>query len=168
MRRILVDAARARGAYKRARRGRDQAEHRRRTGPIAQTRSLDQSILALHDALEEFSKMAPRQAQVVELRYFGGMSVEEIAEFMKISPRTVERDWDFAKAWLKRELSQLAQCVAAVAGYFLKASSHLNGSISGTTLTSVVNLNGVFPGPGYTSSMKEAVNPFGGFVTLAV
>ena len=66
----------------------------------------DDSIVALHETLEEFSKIAPRQAKVVELRYFGGMSVEEIAEVMKTSTRTIERDWEFARAWLKRELSR--------------------------------------------------------------
>jgi RNA polymerase sigma factor (TIGR02999 family) len=66
----------------------------------------DESIVAFHETLEEFSKIAPRQAKVVELRYFGGMSVEEIAEVMKTSTRTIERDWEFARAWLKRELSR--------------------------------------------------------------
>ena len=50
-------------------------------------------------------KWRPRQARVVELRYFGGLSVEDISEVMKISTRTVDRDWEFAKAWLKREIS---------------------------------------------------------------
>jgi DNA-directed RNA polymerase specialized sigma24 family protein len=49
--------------------------------------------------------MAPRQAKVVELRYFGGLTEEEIEAALKISPRTIRRDWDFAKAWLLRELS---------------------------------------------------------------
>ena len=66
----------------------------------------DASILALDDALEEFAEIAPRQAKVVELRYFGGLSEEEIVEVLKISPRTVRRDWDFAKAWLMRELNR--------------------------------------------------------------
>ena len=63
------------------------------------------AILALHDALEAFTQIAPRQSRVVELRYFGGLSVEETAEVMKISQRTVMRDWDFAKAWLARACS---------------------------------------------------------------
>ena len=62
------------------------------------------SLVALDEALEAFAKLAPRQAQVVELRYFGGLSEGEIAEVLKTSPRTVRRDWDFAKSWLKREL----------------------------------------------------------------
>jgi RNA polymerase sigma factor (TIGR02999 family) len=101
MRRILVDAARARGALKR--------------GGGALTVDLDhaalltsephRSILALDEALTAFSEIAPRQAKVVELRYFGGLTEEEIVAALKISPRTVRRDWDLAKAWLLRELS---------------------------------------------------------------
>ena len=62
-------------------------------------------ILALDDALTALSQIAPRQAKVVELRYFGGMSEDETAEVLKRSPRTVRRDWQFAKAWLQHELS---------------------------------------------------------------
>ena len=68
----------------------------------------DRSILALDEALTEFSRVAPRQAKVVELRYFGGLTEEEIAPVMKISPRTARRDWHIAKAWLLRELSHTA------------------------------------------------------------
>jgi RNA polymerase sigma factor (TIGR02999 family) len=102
MRRILVDAARARGS-------------RRRDG-IPPKVNLDESavlspathrsILALDEALTAFSLVAPRQAKVVELRYFGGLTEEEIEAAMKISPRTIRRDWDFAKAWLLRELKR--------------------------------------------------------------
>jgi RNA polymerase sigma factor (TIGR02999 family) len=101
MRRILVDAARARGAQKR--------------GGVAPKLNLDEtaiispapdrSILALDDALTAFSQVAPRQARVVELRYFGGLTEEEIAEVMDITSRTVRRDWEFARVWLARELS---------------------------------------------------------------
>jgi RNA polymerase sigma factor (sigma-70 family) len=62
------------------------------------------SLVAVDDAREAFAKQAPRQAQVVELRYFGGLGEGEIAEVLKTSPRTVRRDWDFARSWLKREL----------------------------------------------------------------
>jgi DNA-directed RNA polymerase specialized sigma24 family protein len=65
----------------------------------------DQSVIALDDALTAFSQIAPRQAKVVELRYFGGLTEEEIVAVLKISARTVKRDWDLAKAWLLRELS---------------------------------------------------------------
>lgn len=57
------------------------------------------------DARAAFAKVTPRQARVVELRYFGGLSEEEVAEVMKTSPRTVRRDGQFAKAWLQNELS---------------------------------------------------------------
>ena len=101
MRRILVDAARTHGS-------------RRRDGiPLkvnldesaVLSPAPDRSILALDEALTAFSQVAPRQAKVVELRYFGGLTEEEIVAALKISPRTVRRDWDFAKAWLLRELS---------------------------------------------------------------
>lgn len=102
MRRILVDAARARRSQKR--------------GGVALQVNLDEtalvsaspgrSILALDEALTSFSQIAPRQAQVVELRYFGGLTEEEIVSALKISPRTVRRDWDFARAWLLRELNR--------------------------------------------------------------
>jgi RNA polymerase sigma factor (TIGR02999 family) len=101
MRRILVDAARARGAHKR---GGDALKVN-----LDETALLsgipNRSILALDEALIAFSQVAPRQAKVVELRYFGGLNEEEIVAALKISPRTVRRDWDLAKAWLLRELS---------------------------------------------------------------
>ena len=102
MRRILVDAARARASMKRG-------------GPapkvnIDETAVLspapDRSILALDEALTALSRLAPRQARVVELRYFGGLTEEEIVAVLEVSPRTVRRDWDFAKAWLSRELKR--------------------------------------------------------------
>ena len=102
MRRILVDAARARGSHKR--------------GGIAEKVNLDEtamlsaapdrSILALDEALTAFSQVAPRQAKVVELRYFGGLTEEEIVVAMKISLSTVRRDWNLARAWLLQELSR--------------------------------------------------------------
>jgi RNA polymerase sigma factor (sigma-70 family) len=64
----------------------------------------DRSILAVDEVLTAFSQVAPRQAKVVELRYFGGLSEEEIVAALKISPRTARRDWHLAKAWLRREL----------------------------------------------------------------
>ena len=101
MRRILVDAARKRGS-------------RRRDGIPSKVNldesavlspSPDRSILAVDEALTAFSKLAPRQAKVVELRYFGGLTEQEIVAALKISPRTARRDWQLAKAWLLRELS---------------------------------------------------------------
>jgi RNA polymerase sigma factor (TIGR02999 family) len=100
MRRILVDAARSRGSLKRG--GGVVKVNVDDTAVLSPERG--PSILALDDALEALSQMAPRQAKVVELRYFGGLNVEEIVEVLKVSPRTVERDWGFARAWLMREL----------------------------------------------------------------
>jgi RNA polymerase sigma factor (sigma-70 family) len=68
----------------------------------------ERSIVALDEALTAFSQMAPRQARVVELRYFGGLTEEEIEAALKISQRTIRRDWDFAKSWLMRELDHTA------------------------------------------------------------
>jgi RNA polymerase sigma factor (TIGR02999 family) len=101
MRRVLVDAARARGAQKRA-----GGVHKVNFDETALLSSEpERCILALDDALTAFSQVAPRQAKVVEMRYFGGLTEEEIVAALNISPRTVRRDWDFAKAWLLRELS---------------------------------------------------------------
>ena len=89
MRRILVDAARARASHKRG--GGAVKVNVDETPVLSPER--DSSLVALDEALEAFSKVAPRQAKVVELRYFGGLSEEEIVEVLKISPRTVRRDW---------------------------------------------------------------------------
>jgi RNA polymerase sigma factor (TIGR02999 family) len=100
MRRILVDAARKRGSDKRG--GMAPRVNIEETALLSPTP--DRSILALDEALTAFSQLAPRQAKVVELRYFGGLTEEEIVGVLKISPRTVRRDWDLAKSWLTREL----------------------------------------------------------------
>lgn len=100
MRNILVDAARAKGSLKR---GGEVMKVNIEGAPVFSPEP-DHFILALNDALEEFAKVAPRQARVVELRYFGGLSEEEIVEVTQSSLRTVQRDWQFAKAWLHRAL----------------------------------------------------------------
>jgi RNA polymerase sigma factor (TIGR02999 family) len=102
MRRILVDAARARASKKRG--GSAVKVHIDDTAVLSP--APDRSILALDEALTALSRLAPRQARVVELRYFGGLTEEEIVAALAISPRTVRRDWDFAKAWLSRELKR--------------------------------------------------------------
>jgi RNA polymerase sigma factor (TIGR02999 family) len=102
MRRILVDAARARVSKKRG----GSATRVNIDAAAVVSPEPDQSILALHEALETFSRLAPRQARVVELRYFGGLTEEEIVAVLDISPRTVRRDWSFSKAWLSRELNR--------------------------------------------------------------
>lgn len=101
MRNILVDAARARGSHKR---GGEVVKVNMDHAPLLAPEP-EVFILALDEALAAFSEIAPRQAKVVELRYFGGMSEEETAEVLKTSPRTVRRDWQFARAWLQHELS---------------------------------------------------------------
>lgn len=101
MRRILVDAARSRRSQKRG--GLVSRVNLDETAVLSP--DADRTILALDEALEAFSQLAPRQAKVVELRYFGGLTEEEIVAALGISARTVRRDWDFAKAWLLRELS---------------------------------------------------------------
>lgn len=100
MRRILVDAARARKAQKRG--GMAVKVNFEETAVLSAAPG--PSVLALDEALTSFSQVAPRQAKVVELRYFGGLTEEEIVAALHISPRTVRRDWDLARAWLLREL----------------------------------------------------------------
>jgi RNA polymerase sigma factor (TIGR02999 family) len=101
MRRILVEFARRR--------------HREKRGGDAARLSLDEAVtvsvergpdlLALDDALRTMATIDPRMSQVVELRFFGGLTVEETSEVLKISPETVMRDWKSAKVWLLRELN---------------------------------------------------------------
>ena len=100
MRRILVDAARARATEKRG----AGAIHVNLDETAVISPGPDRSMVVLDDALAAFAQIAPRQAKVVELRYFGGLSEEEIVEVLKISPRTVRRDWEFARVWLAREM----------------------------------------------------------------
>jgi RNA polymerase sigma factor (TIGR02999 family) len=104
MRRVLVDSARASKNQKRG-----GAMHRTTFDqdlPVAAESPED--LIAIDDALTAFGKEYERKAQVVELRFFGGLSVEETADALKISPETVMRDWKFAKNWLLRELSRVA------------------------------------------------------------
>jgi DNA-directed RNA polymerase specialized sigma24 family protein len=63
------------------------------------------NLLALNDALDDFARIDPRKAKVVELRFFGGMNVEETAAAMKLSTNTIIRDWSIARAWLLRQMS---------------------------------------------------------------
>jgi RNA polymerase sigma factor (TIGR02999 family) len=102
MRRILVDHARSRKYVKRGGGTRQIAFDEALVLP--HERAAD--LVALDDALEALAAVDPRKSQVVELRYFGGLSVEETAESLGVSGETVMRDWRLAKAWLLRELSQ--------------------------------------------------------------
>jgi RNA polymerase sigma factor (TIGR02999 family) len=101
MRRVLVDRARKRGAIKRG--GAERTVTL--TEPRAPARSVDVDVLALNQALSRLAERDPRQCEVAELRYFGGLSQEEIAEVLGISVPTVKRDWRVARLWLRRELS---------------------------------------------------------------
>jgi RNA polymerase sigma factor (TIGR02999 family) len=102
MRRILVDAARTRGASKRGgEAGKISFEEHYFAAP-----GRDREIVALDDALEALGKEDPRKARAVELRFFGGLSMEETAEVMGISVQTVRRDWNFAQAWLARTMQR--------------------------------------------------------------
>jgi RNA polymerase sigma factor (TIGR02999 family) len=102
MRRILVDHARTRGAAKRGG-GALRITLEDAHGAPA---SHDTDVLLVHQALERLAEQDERQAQVVELRYFGGLSVEEVAVVLEVSEITVKRDWAVAKAWLFRELTR--------------------------------------------------------------
>jgi RNA polymerase sigma factor (TIGR02999 family) len=101
MRRILVDHARAHNAAKRGGLERkftlDEARDLPAPGPT--------DLVALDGALENFAKTYPRKSEVVELKFFGGLEANEIAEVLQVSEKTVLRDWSFAKLWLCRELS---------------------------------------------------------------
>jgi RNA polymerase sigma-70 factor, ECF subfamily len=100
MRRVLVDHARARQAAKRG--GALRVTLDEQLVAVAPAQDLD--LLALDDALVRLGAAEPRCAQVVELRFFAGLEVTEAARVLGVSPATVKRDWQFAKAWLEREL----------------------------------------------------------------
>ena len=103
MRRILVDHARRQAAAKRGGLARDIP-----LGDVETIAAPDQGspvdLVALDDALVSLGRAYPRQSEIVELRYFGGLSAREIGEVMQVTERTVQRDWDFARAWLRRAL----------------------------------------------------------------
>ena len=106
MRRVLVDAARVRATAKRGGGAvqqtlTDAAEHVAAPEPMI-------DVVALSDALDALAALSPRPSQVVELRFFGGFSVEETAEALGVSVRTVINDWNTARAWLQREITRSA------------------------------------------------------------
>jgi RNA polymerase sigma factor (TIGR02999 family) len=104
MRRILVDAARARGAMKRGGRTAeiDLTDLDQLPAPDSERATV---LIALDDALTGLADLDPRRARIVELRVFGGLTVEETAGALELSPQSVMRDWKLAKAWMLRELS---------------------------------------------------------------
>jgi RNA polymerase sigma-70 factor (ECF subfamily) len=102
MRRILVDHARTRRSLKRGGEGRPVSldeEHLAGGQP-------DRDLVSLDESLDALATLDPRKVRVVELRFFGGLSVEETAEALKVSPQTVMRDWKLAKVWLLREMKR--------------------------------------------------------------
>lgn len=101
MRQILVDHARTRDAVKR---GAGKADEPLSSALSVAVQAMDVSVLALDRALDELSAVDPDQARVVELRFFGGLSVEETSEVMGVSTGTVKREWAMARAWLRRAL----------------------------------------------------------------
>src|SRR5580692_3564039 len=104
MRRILLDRARRRAAAKRG--GKAQPLDLTKTLDVAQARARE--LVALDDALSALAEVDPRKSRIVELRFFGGLSVKETAEVVKVSSDTVMRDWKLARAWLLTELSRRA------------------------------------------------------------
>jgi RNA polymerase sigma factor (TIGR02999 family) len=102
MRRILVDHARG---LNRAKRG-GAGGYLPIDEELAFSPAKSAALIALDDAMGDLARSHPRQAHVVELRYFGGLSVEEAAEALQVHPNTVINDWSFAKTWLARELRQ--------------------------------------------------------------
>jgi RNA polymerase sigma factor (TIGR02999 family) len=102
MRQILTDHWRAQHAIKRG----GQLPHVSLEQDLPASRQQETDLLALDDALERLATIDPRKSRVVELRFFGGLSVEETAEVLTVSEKTVRRDWQLAKSWLLRELDR--------------------------------------------------------------
>ena len=102
MRRILVDYARTKQRIKRG--GRQERVSLDEVLLIAPNRT--DELLAVHESLSRLEKLDPRQARIVELRYFGGLTMDETAEVLGVAPRTVTREWNIAKAWLYGELKE--------------------------------------------------------------
>ena len=102
IRRVLIDAARAKGTLKR---GADAAHVVLDEAMVSTEQGTD--LVALDDALGVLAELDARKSRVVELRFFGGLGIEETAEVLNVSPETVKRDWKLAKAWLRRELKQV-------------------------------------------------------------
>jgi RNA polymerase sigma factor (TIGR02999 family) len=104
MREILVDYARSRRAVKRGYGCTITLDP-----SIALPQEQDLDVLALNEALNELNRFDPQQARIVELRFFGGLSINETSDILKVSAATVKRDWATARAWLYREVNRTAQ-----------------------------------------------------------
>jgi RNA polymerase sigma factor (TIGR02999 family) len=105
MRNLLIDHARAKGRAKRGG-GRHRVTLAEGMTPFASGELDVDQLLAVNEGLERLAELDPRQAKVVELRFFGGLTVPEVALVLGVSQRTVEGDWTHARAWLRRELSR--------------------------------------------------------------
>jgi RNA polymerase sigma factor (TIGR02999 family) len=108
MRQIIIDYARVRNAAKRDRRAPRVSVHEIDVLDVRQL-SIDEraaELLGIHDALTKLAALNARLAEVVELRFFGGFSIEEVAELLEVSPRTIKRDWETARAFLYRSLKE--------------------------------------------------------------
>lgn len=117
MRRILIDHARG---HSRQKRGGDEQKISLDEALVFSEQQADE-LLAVDDSLNQLAKIDPRQAKIVEMRFFGGLSVEEAAEVLGVSPKTVKRDWSVAKAWLYADLKQRYGIDAATMGSPQKA-----------------------------------------------
>ncbi len=107
MRNLLIDYARSRGRQKRG----GGAKRLSLDEDLAASDEQNDELVVLDEALERFAQIDARKSRVVELRYFGGLSVEETATVLEVSPATVKRDWDVARAWLHRELHRESENV---------------------------------------------------------
>ena len=101
MRRILVDYARSRNYAKRG----GGVQHVSFDEGLIVSDERTNEIVKVHEALEQLAEFDPRKSQIVELRFFGGLNIDETAEVLGVSPGTVMRDWTMAKAWLRREMN---------------------------------------------------------------
>jgi RNA polymerase sigma factor (TIGR02999 family) len=106
MRRILIDQSRRQAAVKRG----EGLSHEELHESRIELRAPPEEVLAVHEALDQLAREEPVSAQVVKLRYFAGLSVAETADALELSPRTVNRHWEFARAWLKQAIrSELSE-----------------------------------------------------------
>jgi RNA polymerase sigma-70 factor (ECF subfamily) len=105
MRRILLDYSRSHQAAKRG--GNVEKVYLQEAAIVSTARAAD--VVALDEALIRLAELDPQQARLVELRFFGGLSIEETADVLEVSPATVKRSWNVAKAWLARELGHGAK-----------------------------------------------------------
>jgi RNA polymerase sigma factor (TIGR02999 family) len=109
IRRVLIDAARSRGSLKRG----AGSPHVTFDENLLVSTEPRADVVALDEALTALAAIDQRKSQVVELRFFGGLGIEEAAEVLKVSPETVKRDWKLAKAWLRRELRHYSDTKAS-------------------------------------------------------